>query len=295
MTTVWICTNCGTANEPRDNRCYSCMRKRTNEPSVMQVIEPSKPLVEHASMTVSTSDSRCAKCRTEIPVHNNACPKCGEFARANRLEEATDYPVAPDAPAFLCFVPAVDLVLLLAEPDENAERLYVCGAEDLLAISGEAGEYYRVNLPGGEAGYVAKEDGKLAEFGIKDVAQPLGYARPMPGYAAEVVLVQPTGEKETIYELKAEDRLPVVEERAKYYVVQLPNGMRGRLHKARVIRTLHAESLPAEKTVAIGPLLGAAALLGVGLVGALIGALGPNEEEDRMRRAFSGALRDRGY
>ena len=108
-------------------------------------------------------------------------------------------------------------------------------------------------------------------------------------------LVQPGGEKETIHELKEEDRLPVVEERANYYVVQLPSGIRGRVHKARVIRTLQPASLPPEEGPKVGKALGVAAMVGIALLGAAIGAVAEDSGEAKMRRAFSAALRDRGY
>lgn len=195
----------------------------------------------------------------------------------------------------MCFLPIGNDSLLLSQASRDAERLYVCGVRDVVPIVGESGDYYKVALPGGEFAFVLKSAGKLAEIGTANVTEPLGYVRSIDGYTAEVVLVQPSGERETLYTLKPEDRLPVVEERDRYYVVQLADGMRGWVHKAHGLLTLSPSSIPQKSGVGLASVLGIAALIGVAAIGGIINAATEDSDVRKMRRAVSDALRDRGY
>ena len=130
------------------------------------------------------------------------------------------------------------------------------------------------------------------EFGLFDEFMvPLGYARHniKPSNAVSITSIQSDGSQKEIGKLKKEDHLPIVEESADVYRVQLKNGMRGWIQKAYVIRTISSTTeLEAPKSTLLSDIaFGAAALIGLGVVTGI--------EEDRVRRTVDRELRSRGY
>jgi hypothetical protein len=105
-----------------------------------------------------------------------------------------------------------------------------------------------------------------------------------------VAVPLPDGKWETVYTFKDEDKFPVVEEREQHFIVQLPSGVRGWVHKANVMRTISPNSAPAQGGGDFSSALGLAALIGI----AMVGALAKDPEEAKIRRGVEQALRDRG-
>lgn len=222
---------------------------------------------------------KCPQCGKEqqYPSFTNHCLQCNASVISSRLSSIVGYPKVSNWPDITCFTVSAP-TLVLAQPDSLAETLYVVGPGDVLPIVGEESEFYRLLLAESETGYVHKASGKQLQIGIGEVEQPIGYARLIdPNYPANVTFMQPDNTTETIYTLKKDDRLPIVEEREHTFKVQLPNGLRGWVDKGRVIRTVATTSLPPQESSGIASAVGLAATLGLAIVG---GILSKVAEED---------------
>jgi hypothetical protein len=186
----------------------------------------------------------------------------------------------------------VSYTLIFAQPDLGSERLYTVGIGDLLPVAGEADAYYLLDLPGDDRGYIQKSAGYLVNVGLDEVRESLGYVRNLSDKKpAQAIAFQPDGTHEALHKLKAEDRLPITGERPDYYEVQLASGYRGFVHKAEVFRTVSPASLSTEKTASLAEFaLGAATLIGLGVIGGLVG----DPQDNRIERAVERAMRDRG-
>jgi hypothetical protein len=268
----WKCSKCGTFNQESLAICGICNTPRVRPPGFEALM--------------------CLNCGQEVPDQANHCANCGKPNRANRLADATEYPSVASPPSVLCFAVRVNHTLIFAEPDMKAERLYMVGVGDILPVAGDSNEYYLLDLPGDDKGYLVKSSGYLVNVGLGEVKESLGYVRNLNDRKpAQVISFQPDGTEQILYKLKTEDRLPIVGERPDYYEVQLESGFRGFIHKGSVFRTISPSSLPSEKTGGLAEFaLGAAALIGLGVIGGLMG----DPEENRIKRTVERAMRDRG-
>lgn len=279
----WKCLKCGKQNEALHQYCQRCHSSYLGEEFGADGI------------------IKCSKCGKKWVQSVNYCPSC-MVPLYNTRDESRIYPKLEEPRAVLCHVLQATETAVLASPTINAERLYIAGIGDVFPIVpftqdftyDGSNVFNRVVLPGGQLGYILKSSGFQAEFGLGKVEHPLGYIRsfqwmkgPISAGEPPVVEVpQPTGEAIVVYKFETDDRLPVVEEAEHSYKVQLPSGMRGWVHKARVLRTRLADSLPVEqKDDLIGTILGAIVLFG-------LGAAMESYEVSKMSRAVSKGIRE---
>lgn len=273
MSERWQCLVCGTTMAGNWDTCYICKTPRGSQKGDIDV---------------------CPNCGKIISSLSNHCTNCKKTYRPFRKKVKDPYPRAQVPDPIKCFAIKQSGTLILASPDLKAERLYIMGPGDMLPIESEIDEYYCLHLPGNEKGYTNKKSGITVDLGIEEVKEPLGYVRQnFLKQNVNITILQPNGDAEIIGTLKADDHFPVVEEKEDFFKIQLPSGLQGWVHKADVIRTISATSVPEAPPASNGLadiLLGVAGLMAIGLIGGLAG----DPEENRVRRGVDKALRDRG-
>jgi len=237
----------------------------------------------------------CPNCGTKLHPSLNHCTNCKKAYRASRMKEKNAYPKA-DVPFEKFFVTKQDETLVLASPNPESERLYLMGPGDMLRIESEGDEYYCLHLPGNELGYVSTKSGITVELGTEEVKEPLGFVRQnYRKVKADIVAIQSDGSNEIIGVLQENERYPIVEEREDDFKIQMPNGLRGYIDKAYVLRTISPTSvLVANQSAELADIvLGVAGLMAIGIIGG-IGGLAGDPEENKIKRGVDKALRDRG-
>jgi ribosomal protein L40E len=274
----WKCVKCGWSNSSKWAKCAKCgftVRLTTfiavDIPGVQKTV--------------------CIDCGVEQPLYTNYCSNCHKILREIPHRSDDEYNKVSEHSSVMCFCTKISKNLVFANPDTNAERLYIISMEDYLPVLDDESNFYSVLLPGKEKGYVLKSTGMVIEMGVEEVKTPFGYVR--SDTKPNVISIQPNGETETIYTIIETDRLPIVAQRRELFMVQLQNGFRGWVHKSLVIRTISPTSIPIEtaNTSGLAQLaLGLAAIVGLGIIGGLSG----DPDEQKIRRAVDNAMRDKG-
>jgi hypothetical protein len=252
---TWVCWNCRVINEDEKGmigkskvmKCSSCNFPRAD---VFQTVD---------------AYTKCPnpKCDSRPWMSFEHCQACHTRVIEPQVEGSFAQVEAPET--VVCYAPRTTTLVAEAPSVDSVGKYYV-GRGDLMPLLAEEDEFCEVLLPGGETGFAPKSAGFLAEVGLGEVTAPLGYVRVKKFVTRQGVMApQPDGEEVLIHVAAHEERYPVVAEREDTYVIQLEGGMRGHIHKGAVIRTLGSGSLPVEEPISWGKILGAAALVGLGM------------------------------
>ena len=185
---------------------------------------------------------KCPDCGAVLHPSLNHCTNCKKAYRPSRLKGAENYPKA-EIEVIVCFAAKQDETLVFADPDNNSERLYLMGPEEVLPLENEVGDYYCLHLPGNELGYVINDSGIIVEVRVGELNSLGSVRQNYRKEKAEILSMQPNGSNAVVGVLQENERYPVIEEREDVYKILLPNQMLGWIHKAYVIRTLSSGSV----------------------------------------------------